>query len=213
MASVSTPAILALLAILSVSIGQLAIATIVPDELTFTVNMPESTIAQAPTGGDAGAPAPAPGAGGYNSVSHNTLENSLAVKTPVDEKKDARYLETNMAFAANKLELFNKNVLEAKLNSPTTDDETKSCLSVCADVYSSAVDSLQKGVEDMKTPDFPKANFDMSAFVNDVETCSECAKKLDDPELEKFEVWLKGISDDCFDKIAKYSTFSINNLE
>lgn len=145
---------------------------------------------------------------GDNFVEYDTKSTSLAK----DTHTDSLYLKTNMAFAANKLQLFAQNKIEPKIQESSTDEATKECLSICNEVYSSAVDALQKGLEDIKVGDFSKANFDMSAFMNDIDTCSECSSELDDPELQKFEDWIKGVGDDCFEKIAKYSTFSMNNL-
>ncbi|KAL2537452.1 UBX domain-containing protein 4-like [Forsythia ovata] len=110
-----------------------------------------------------------------------------------------------MKATADKLEKFISTVVEKRLKDPKTDESDKECLQQCQEVYESALDAIQKSVEDVSSGDFFKANVDVSAFSTNIDTCDECFSGMTDPEFQKFDDWARGVASDCLDKIVKYS--------
>ncbi|KAL2503143.1 UBX domain-containing protein 4-like [Forsythia ovata] len=110
-----------------------------------------------------------------------------------------------MKATADKLEKFISTVVEKRLKDPKTDESDKECLQQCQEVYESALDAIQKSVEDVSSGDFFKANVDVSAFSTNIDTCDECFSGMIDPEFQKFDDWARGVASDCLDKIVKYS--------
>lgn len=152
----------------------------------------DTSIAEPPFSSSAPAPAAA---------SDQMLEEPN-IAPMIDEKAvDSRYLTALMSAAAYKVEQFLAEEVEAKLQDPATAGSDKECLSICKEVYESAVESMKSGVESVAAGEFVKANFDVSAFNTDVDTCSDCGSG----GFEKFDQWAKGIAGDCLDRIVKYT--------
>ncbi|KAL2529206.1 UBX domain-containing protein 4-like [Forsythia ovata] len=107
---------------------------------------------------------------------------------PKDEQaKDSKFLESNMKSTADKLEKFISTVVEKRLKDPKIDESDKECLQHCKEVYKSALEAIQKSVEDVSCGDFFKANVDVSAFPTNIDTCDECFSEMTDPEFQKFD--------------------------
>ncbi|KAL2529165.1 UBX domain-containing protein 4-like [Forsythia ovata] len=125
---------------------------------------------------------------------------------PKDEQaKDSKFLESNMKSIADKLEKFISTVMETRLKDPKTDESDKECLQQCQEVYKSALEAIQKSLEDVSSSDFFKANVDVSAFSTNIDICDECFNEMTDPEFQKFDDWARGVASDCLDKIVNYS--------
>ena len=157
-----------------------------------------STIAQVPSPAPGPVSSPSPMASEEEEISIDVL-NSYSV--PLEEQStDKSYLKAHMTSAANKVELFLSNEVDKRLSDPATSESEKQCLLVCKEVYESAVDAMKTGMESISSGDFMKANFDVSAFTTNIDTCDEC---FDD--FKDFDGWAKGVGGDCLDKIVKYS--------
>ncbi|KAL8509526.1 hypothetical protein ACS0TY_016658 [Phlomoides rotata] len=141
------------------------------------------------------APGPVP------SDEEGTFDVLNSYTVPMEEQAtDKQYLMAHMTSAANKVELFLSNEVEKKLSDPSTSESDKQCVSVCKEVYESAVDAMKTGIASVSSGDFMKANFDVSAFTTDIDTCDDCFDGFND-----FDGWAKGVGGDCLDKIVKYS--------
>ncbi|KAL3825675.1 hypothetical protein ACJIZ3_021704 [Penstemon smallii] len=141
-----------------------------------------------------------------NYLPFDAMEDGL-VSIPMDEQaKDSQFLEAYMAKAANEIEQFMINVVEKKLKDPETEQTTKECLDICAEVYDQAVDALRKGMEDIDGRDFSKAASDVGAFKNNLDTCDDCLGDMMDDEFNKIDNWARGVGNDCLDKITKYTS-------
>ncbi|KAL1566091.1 hypothetical protein AAHA92_01737 [Salvia divinorum] len=114
---------------------------------------------------------------------------------------DNRYLTAHMSAAANKVELFVATEVDTRLRDPATAGSARECLELCKEVYESAAVAMTTGVQSISSGDFIKANFDVSAFHTDIDTCSdECSIA----GFEKFEKWAKDVADDCLDRISQH---------
>ncbi|KAH6756679.1 hypothetical protein C2S52_022082 [Perilla frutescens var. hirtella] len=120
---------------------------------------------------------------------------------PKDEQaRDSRYLTAHMTAAVKQVELFLEKEVEGKMKDPTTADYDKECLTICKELYESAAESMKRGMESVSAGDFIKANFDVSAFNTDIDTCGDCTDAF-----EEFDQWAKGVAGDCLDKIVKHT--------
>lgn len=92
--------------------------------------------------------------------------------------------------------------MENRLKDPKTDQFDKQCPEQCQEVYESAVEAMQKSLEDVSSGDFCKANVDVNAFATNIDTCDECFSEVIEPEFQKFDDWARGIGSDSLDKIV-----------
>ncbi|KAG6412130.1 hypothetical protein SASPL_124799 [Salvia splendens] len=115
---------------------------------------------------------------------------------------DSRYLTAHMSAAANKVEQFVATEVEGKLKDPATVASARDCLELCKEVYESAADSMKKAVKSVSTGDFIKANFDVSAFGTDIDTCKE---ECSIAGFETFEKWAEDVASDCLDRIVQHT--------
>ncbi|PIN08818.1 hypothetical protein CDL12_18599 [Handroanthus impetiginosus] len=123
--------------------------------------------------------------------------DSLSVQA--EQAKDVQYLKAQMTAAVNKVEQFRKTVVAKRLKDPSIDSSTKECVKVCQEVYDGAIDAMKKGMKSVQSGDFFKANFDVSAFFTNIDTCDDCFS-----EFQQFDQWAKGVGSACLDKIVKY---------
>ncbi|KAL8509527.1 hypothetical protein ACS0TY_016659 [Phlomoides rotata] len=159
-----------------------------------------STIAEVPAlaPGLVSAPGPVP------SDEEGTFDVLNSYIVPMEEQAtDKQYLMAHMTLAANKVELFLSNEVEKKLSDPSTSESDKGCVSVCKEVYESAVDAMKTGMESLSSGDFVKAHFDIGSFRTNIGTCDDCFDGFND-----FDGWAKGVGSDCLKKIAKYSNLN-----
>ncbi|KAG6386246.1 hypothetical protein SASPL_155138 [Salvia splendens] len=140
-------------------------------------------------------PAPAPA---YDETAEAPASNNIIDKGAMD----SHYLTAHLSAAANKVEQFVATEVDGKLKDPATVASARDCLELCKEVYESAADSMKKAVKSISTGDFIKANFDVSAFSTDIDTCnSECSIA----GFETFEKWAQDVASDCLDRILQHS--------
>ncbi|XP_047965292.1 uncharacterized protein LOC125209752 [Salvia hispanica] len=140
-------------------------------------------------------PAPAPA---YDETAEAPESNNIINKGAMD----SHYLTAHMSAAANKVEQFVATEVEGKLKDPATVASARDCLELCKEVYESAADSMKKAVKSISTGDFIKANFDVSAFSTDIDTCKE---ECSIAEFETFDKWAQDVAGDCLDRILQHA--------
>ncbi|PHT93612.1 hypothetical protein T459_01494 [Capsicum annuum] len=139
-----------------------------------------------------------------------TIANGLKIPprpSPINNKNKIKNLVTSlMVSLMAKTEEFVKRIVLTRL-AIELDEYKKDYLETCKEVYEDAVDAMKSTLKDVNEGNYYKANVDVSAVSENMETCKECVKEIygDDPEFTKFDNWSHGIIEDALTRITRIS--------
>ncbi|KAM7521404.1 hypothetical protein LguiA_011306 [Lonicera macranthoides] len=125
---------------------------------------------------------------------------------PVEVQAKVNKIEKNMMVTMQKTEDLLK-VIKKRLEATPGESRAEECLKTCIEVYEEAIDDIKNSIEDLQSGNYYKVNVDISAVSTDVDTCEECYVEMlgEDPELKKFDEWVKGVTSECLGDLESVS--------
>ncbi|KAJ9538478.1 hypothetical protein OSB04_031211 [Centaurea solstitialis] len=90
-----------------------------------------------------------------------------------------------------------------KKRNANPDPGIKKCFSECDEVMLSALDDIEKALNSVKSQDFAKANFDISAVMTNVDTCGDCFVESggEDAETKKLITQVQKLTGEALDAL------------
>ncbi|XP_024979780.1 uncharacterized protein LOC112516778 [Cynara cardunculus var. scolymus] len=114
-----------------------------------------------------------------------------------------------VSFVTNKMEETQKMVtnfsenLKKRKDDPNHESGMKECFSECDEVMGAALDDIKNTLDSIKSQNFVKANFDISAVLTNVDTCEDCFAESvgGDAEAKKLLAHVQNLTGEALDAL------------